>query len=129
MHLVPGEFMLIFSRESTASSRLLVCTMLTLEKIDPICHMWHITKKAKDSVSIRELHEKTGDLVRKAGESRTPLPVTDRGKVVAVLVRPDAIPLVKRPKQVLLPEYVRLILNGPKSGDVLEDLEAVRGDR
>jgi hypothetical protein len=49
--------------------------------------------------------------------------------MLTLLVRPDAIPLVKRPKQVLLPEYVRLILNGPKSGDLLEDLEAVRGDR
>jgi prevent-host-death family protein len=85
--------------------------------------------KARESVSIRELHEKTGEIVRRAGASRTPVLVTDRGEVVAVLVRPDAIPLSKRPKQVLLPEYVRLILNGPKSGDVLEDLEAVRGDR
>ena len=85
--------------------------------------------KARESVSIRELHEKTGEIVRQAGASRIPVLVTDRGEVVAVLVRPDAVPLGKRPKQVLLPEYVRLILNGPKSGDVLEDLEAVRGDR
>ncbi|MBV8176570.1 MAG: type II toxin-antitoxin system prevent-host-death family antitoxin [Verrucomicrobia bacterium] len=85
--------------------------------------------KARESVSIRELHEKTGEIVRRAGASRIPVLVTDRGEVVAVLVRPDAVPLGKRPKQVLLPEYVRLILNGPKSGDVLEDLEAVRGDR
>jgi prevent-host-death family protein len=85
--------------------------------------------KARESVSIRELHEKTGEIVRRAGASRTPVLVTDRGEVVAVLLRPDAVPLVKRPKQVLLPEYVRLILNGPKSGDVLEDLEAVRGGR
>jgi prevent-host-death family protein len=85
--------------------------------------------KARESVSIRELHEKTGEIVRRAGASRTPVLVTDRGEVVAVLVRPDAVPLAKRPKQVLLPEYVRLILNGPKSDDVLEDLEAVRGDR
>ena len=85
--------------------------------------------KARESVSIRELHEKTGEIVRRAGASRIPVLVTDRGEAVAVLVRPDAVPLGKRPKQVLLPEYVRLILNGPKSGDVLEDLEAVRGDR
>ena len=85
--------------------------------------------KARESVSIRELHEKTGEIVRRAGASRIPVLVTDRGEVVAVLVRPDAVPLGKRPKQVLLPNYVRLILNGPKSGDVLEDLEAVRGDR
>ncbi|HYY27860.1 MAG TPA: hypothetical protein VE860_07950 [Chthoniobacterales bacterium] len=86
-------------------------------------------KKPKSSISIRELHERTGELVRQAGASRLPMTVTDRGKVVALLVSPDAIPLGKRPKQVLLPDYVKLILNGPKSGDVLKDLEAVRGDR
>ena len=91
--------------------------------------MWHIVRKGKESISIRELHQKTGEIVRRAGASRVPVPVTDRGEVVAVLVRPDAIPLGERPKHVLLPEYVRLILNEPKSEDVLEDLEAVRGDR
>jgi hypothetical protein len=28
-----------------------------------------------------------------------------------------------------LPEYVKLILEGPLSDDVLEDLDAVRGER
>ena len=48
--------------------------------------------RAKGSVSIRELHEKTGELVRRAGASVRPVPVTDRGEVVAVLVGPDAVP-------------------------------------
>ena len=55
--------------------------------------------------------------------------MTDRGEVVAVLVGPDAVPLRKRTKRVHLPEYVKLILEGPPSDDVLEDLDAVRGER
>jgi prevent-host-death family protein len=86
-------------------------------------------KRAKDSISIRELHEKTGELVRRAGASHKPLPVTDRGEVVAVLVAPAAVPLRKRPKRVILPEYRKLILETPQKGDVLKDLDAVRGDR
>ena len=74
-------------------------------------------------------HHPARGLVRRAGASRVPVPVTDRGKVVAVLVGPDAIPLRKRAKRVLLPEYVKLILEGPLSHDVLEDLDAVRGER
>ena len=87
-----------------------------------------MVKRGKGSVSIRELHEKTGDLVRRAGASSVPVPVTDRGEVVAVLVGPGAVPLRKRPKRVLLPEYVKLILEGPLSDDVIEDLDDVRGE-
>jgi prevent-host-death family protein len=57
-----------------------------------------MAKRGKGSVSIRELHEKTGELVRRAGASSIPVPVTDRGEVVAVLVGPDAVPLRKRAK-------------------------------
>jgi hypothetical protein len=67
-----------------------------------------MAKRGRGSVSIRELHEKTG---------------------VAVLVGPDTVPLRKRAKRVLLPEYVKLILEGPLSNDVLKDLDAVRGER
>jgi antitoxin (DNA-binding transcriptional repressor) of toxin-antitoxin stability system len=88
-----------------------------------------MAKKGKGSISIRELHEKTGELVRRADVSSVPVPVTDRGEVVAVLVGPDAVPLRKRTKRVLLPEYVKLILEGPLSSDVLEDLDAVKGER
>jgi len=86
-----------------------------------------MAKRGKGSVSIRELHEKTGELVRRAGASSVSVPVTDRGEVVAVLVGPDAVPLRKRAKRV--PEYVKLILEGPLSDDVLEDLDAVRGEQ
>ena len=55
--------------------------------------------------------------------------MTDRDELVAVLVGPDAVPLRKRSKRVLLPEYVKLILERPLSDDVLDDLDAVRGER
>jgi prevent-host-death family protein len=88
-----------------------------------------MAKKGKGSVSIRELHEKTGEVVRRACASSVPVPVTDRGEVVAVLVGPHAVPLRKRAKRVLLPGYIKLILEGPLSDDVLGDLDAVRGER
>lgn len=82
----------------------------------------------KASVSIRELHEKTGEWVRRAGHSRTPVPVTDRGKVVAVLAAPDSVAR-KRPKPVLLAQYVDVIAQMSASNDILEALDEVRGER
>jgi hypothetical protein len=43
----------------------------------------------KGSITIKELHVQTGEYVRRAGRGRSPLPVTDRGKVVAALVPPN----------------------------------------
>jgi hypothetical protein len=87
-------------------------------------------KKGRQSISIRELHEHTGELVRQAGAARTPFQVTDRGQVVAVLASPNALPPSKRPKRVLLPGYKKLLEEGSLSGtDVLQDLDAVRGER
>jgi len=88
-----------------------------------------MVKKGKQSISIRELHEHTGELVRRAGASRTAFEITDRGEVVAVLASPNALPPTKRLKRVLLPGYRKLILEGPMSSDVLEDLDAIRDDR
>ena len=82
----------------------------------------------KGSISIRELHEKTGDLVRQAGHSRTPVPVTDRGKIVAVLAAPETVGQ-KRPKPALLAEYVEVIAQMSASNDILEALNEVRGER
>ena len=82
----------------------------------------------KGSISIRELHEKTGDLVRQAGHSRTPVPVTDRGKIVAVLAAPETVGR-KRPKPALLAEYVEVIAQMSASNDILEALNEVRGER
>jgi hypothetical protein len=84
--------------------------------------------RIKGSVSIKELHEKTGELVRQAGHSRTPVPVTDRGKVVAVLAPPELV-VRKRSKPVLLPEYLEVIAQMSAPNDILEALDEVRGER
>jgi antitoxin (DNA-binding transcriptional repressor) of toxin-antitoxin stability system len=82
----------------------------------------------KRSVTIGELHVRTGGHVRRAGRGRAPLPVTDRGKVVAALVPPNLVPPPRRRRNVL-PEYAKLLARGRASHDVLDDLDAVRGER
>jgi PHD/YefM family antitoxin component YafN of YafNO toxin-antitoxin module len=78
-------------------------------------------------ISIKELHAKTGEEVRKAGKSRTPVGVTDHGKLVAVLASPHLYRPTSR-RRVLLREYAALLTKAG-ADDVLEDLDAVRGDR
>jgi prevent-host-death family protein len=82
---------------------------------------------AKGSISIKELHAKTGELVRRASRSRTPVPVTDRGKLVAALIPVQLLPK-KRRNRTLIPEYAALLAKS-RSDDVLEDLDATRSDR
>lgn len=79
------------------------------------------------SITIKELHATTGEHVRRAGNARTPILVTDRGEPVAVLSNP-ALLKPKRRKRRLLPEFVALMARGA-TGSVQEDLDAVRGDR
>jgi len=79
------------------------------------------------TITIKELHAKTGEEVRKAGKSLHPVAVTDRGKLVAVLAPPQLCRVTPR-RRTLLPEY-KAILAKAGAGDVLEDLDAVRGDR
>jgi antitoxin (DNA-binding transcriptional repressor) of toxin-antitoxin stability system len=78
------------------------------------------------AISIKQLHAKTGEWVRRAGKSRTPLPVTDRGRLVAVLAGAHFQAPPRR--RTLLPAYAGLLAKGI-SHDVLADLDAVRGDR
>ena len=78
-------------------------------------------------ITIKELHETTGECVRRAAASRTPVIVTDHGKPIAVLANPSLLK-PKRRKRVLLPEYIALMA-GPQVGNTLDDLDAVRGDR
>jgi prevent-host-death family protein len=40
------------------------------------------------TITIKELHRATGEAVRRAGASRVPVVVTDRGEPVAVLANP-----------------------------------------
>ena len=80
-----------------------------------------------DSITIKELHATTGEHVRRAGASRVPAFVTDRGETVAAIVNPSLLRARRRPR-ILLPEFEALMVRA--SGcDVLEDLDAVRGER
>lgn len=81
----------------------------------------------KGSITIKELHAKTGAYVRQAGRAHTPLAVTDRGKVVAALV-PANTPTMRRRTRTLLPEYVTF-LKRRRASNILADLDAERSDR
>lgn len=79
------------------------------------------------TISIKQLHQTTGEHVRMAARSKSPIQVTDRGKPIAVLVSPAL--LAARPRRrKLLAEYKALLLRKP-TGSVLDDLDAVRDDR
>ena len=79
------------------------------------------------SITIKELHATTGEHVRRIGASRSPVIVTDRGQPVAVIASPALIK-TRRRKRTLLPEYEALMATAP-SGNLLDDLDAIRGDR
>ena len=79
------------------------------------------------TVTIKELHRTTGEHVRRAGASRSPVVVTDHGEPVAVLA-PLSLLKPGRRRRTLLPEYEALMAKAP-SGDLIDDLNAVRGDR
>ncbi len=81
--------------------------------------------KTASSITIKELHARTGPHVRRA--AKTPVKVTDRGKLVAVLAGPHLL-APRRRQRALLPEYAALLGRAP-SNDVLADLDAVRGER
>ncbi len=78
-------------------------------------------------ITIKELHATTGKLVRRAGASRAPLVITDRGEAVAVLANPSLLrPL--RSKRTLLPEYEKMMA-APSVDDIQGALDEIRGDR
>jgi len=79
------------------------------------------------SITIKQLHATTGEHVRRIGAGRSPVLVTDRGQPVAVLSNPSLL-TPRRRKRTLLPEYEALMSRKP-GNDVLDDLDAIRGDR
>ncbi len=79
------------------------------------------------AVTIDELHQSTGDLVRRAGAQLTPVVITDRGEPVAVLANPALLKPQKR-QRTILPEFAALMRKPPK-GSVVADLDSARGDR
>jgi prevent-host-death family protein len=78
-------------------------------------------------LTIKQLHAHTGAHVRRAGTARAPIIITDRGQPVAVLTSVASLKPRKRTRA-LLPEFEALMARQP-GNDVLEDLNAVRGDR
>jgi prevent-host-death family protein len=79
------------------------------------------------AISIKELHEKTGELVRQAAAARTPVQVTDRGKVIAVIGSPALAR--KQIKRSGLPKDFLAFIKSLPQGDVQEDMDAVKGER
>lgn len=79
------------------------------------------------NITIKELHATTGEHVRRAGNARTPILITDRGEPVAVLANPGLLK-ARRRQRTLLPEFATLMARAP-GRDLADDLDAVRGDR
>lgn len=79
------------------------------------------------SITIKELHATTGEHVRRAGASRAPVLITDRGEPVAVLANPSLLKPHRR-KRNLLPEYEAMMAEAP-GNDVQAALDEIRGDR
>jgi prevent-host-death family protein len=79
------------------------------------------------SITIKELHQTTGECVRRAGASRSPVIVTDHGKPIAVLANPSLLK-PKRRKRVLLPEFKALMAKAIVT-NTADDLDEIRGDR
>lgn len=78
-------------------------------------------------LTVKQLHDDTGPSVRRAGASKRPIPITDRGELVAVLANPSLVRPSKR-KRALLPEYEAMMAATP--GDEIQAaLDEIRGDR
>jgi prevent-host-death family protein len=94
-----------------------------LDRPRPKCHRYTM----RSSISIKQLHQTTGEHVRRAARSNAPIAITDRGKPIAVLAKPALLSARPR-RRTLLAEY-KALLARKTSGNVLGDLDAVRGDR
>ena len=78
-------------------------------------------------ITLKELHATTGEHVRRAGASRAPVIITDRGEAVAVLANPSLLG-PRRGKRTLLPEYEAMMAEPPVN-DIQDALDEIRGDR
>jgi hypothetical protein len=77
-------------------------------------------------ISIKELHARTGQLVRQAAALRHGgCKVTDRGKVIAVLGSPELMRNAKRPKRGLPEDYLAFVKTLPRT-DVMQYLDELR---
>lgn len=82
---------------------------------------------ASRAITIKQLHDDTGASVRRAKASKRPIPITDRGELVAVLANPALVRPPSR-KRVLLPEY-EAMMSQPPGKDIQSALDEIRGDR
>lgn len=78
-------------------------------------------------LTVKQLHDDTGPSVRRAGAAKRPVPITDRGELVAVLANPALVRPVSR-KRVLLPEYEAMMATR-SAGGIQAALDEIRGDR
>jgi hypothetical protein len=79
-------------------------------------------------ISIKQLHEKTGELVRQAALAKSPVKVTDRGRVIALLGSPKLLKSVKPPKRGLPENYLAFVKTLPRT-DLVQLLQEERGKR
>ena len=82
--------------------------------------------RSRTVLTVKQLHDDTGPSVRRAAASKRPIPITDRGALVAVLANPALIRPVSR-QRVLLPEYEALMAT-PLGNDIQAALDEIRGD-
>jgi len=78
-------------------------------------------------LTIKQLHDDTGPLIRRAGASKRPVPVTDRGQEVAVIANRSLLRPVVR-KRTILPEYEAMMAEDP-GNDIQAALDEDRGTR
>jgi PHD/YefM family antitoxin component YafN of YafNO toxin-antitoxin module len=79
------------------------------------------------TLTIKQLHDDTGALVRRAGASKRPVIVTDRGQEVAVLANRSLLRSVGR-KRTILPGY-EAMMSGTLGDYIQAALDETRGDR
>ena len=82
---------------------------------------------SRSILTIKQLHDDTGALVRRAGASKRPVPITDRGQEVAVITHRSLLRPIER-KRTLLPEYEAMMAEAP-GHDIQAALDEIRGER
>ncbi len=83
--------------------------------------------KSQTTITLKELHDQTGDLVRRAAAARKPISITDHGAVVAVLSNPALVRSGSRTRT-LLPDFAQLMLKSSPA-PTQADLDVIRADR
>lgn len=81
-------------------------------------------------ITLKELHEKTGTLIREAAAAGYSVVVTDRGRPVATVLPYDDTHERRRfSERVLRPDFARLVEGHPVSGDSTAGISADRDER